>query len=325
MQIEIERVNIGDSRRGVDKATVEKLAESMTQVGLLNPITIDHGYNLIAGAHRVEAAKKLGWKLIDCTMIDIEDLQAKLAELDENLVRNQGTVIEQGEWLAEKKKIYEQLHPETKKGISQAAGMNKAIGNVSDNLSPTLNVSEINSLTTDKSFVTDTAEKTGLSKRTIEQSIQIAENLAPEVKAFAKEIGITKTNALDLARKPQEDQKRIVDPIRSFVATVAPEERKETAQRLLGKELRPNKRTEDYAAPAIKTEEVESIRNKYTSAIKQPAHLEMKQENIECFVEQSMRYGILDTLTTMIDRAIENLKTVRGFMLNPKSTGGYLS
>ena len=78
-------------------------------------------------------------------------------------------MIEQGEWLAEKKRIYEELHPETKQGVSGGWHNNKGKRLENDNLS----------------FSRDTAEKTGLSERTIQRSIQIAENLAPEVKAFA--------------------------------------------------------------------------------------------------------------------------------------------
>ncbi len=67
------------------------------------------------------------------------------------------------------KEIYELLHPETKQGIAQAIGMNKAISNdVSEIISPT--------------FSEDTAVKTGLTSRTIQQEVQISSNLTPEIK-----------------------------------------------------------------------------------------------------------------------------------------------
>ena len=291
MEIEVSKVIIGDSRRAIDGATVEKLADSMKQVGLLNPITIDYEYNLIAGAHRIAAAKKLGWEQIPCTMLDIEDLQAKLAELDENLVRNNGNVIEQGEWLAEKKRIYEHLHPETKHGACGNKG-----GKILEN--------EINS------FSTDTAEKTGLSKRTIEQSIQIAENLVPEVKEFAKEIGINKTNALDLARKTPEEQRKIVEPIQRATQALEPEKRKETAHRMLNED--------------VEVETADAIRRTYTSAITKPSHLEMKPENVQVFYEQIEKYGDVTMYITMIDRAVKNLQQIKEVFLHPKR-GGILS
>ena len=50
--------------------------------------------------------------------------------------------------------IYEELHPETKAGQSQANAMNKAIGNVSANIAPT--------------FTANTASATGKSERAVE-------------------------------------------------------------------------------------------------------------------------------------------------------------
>ena len=304
MEVRILDIKNTESRRQIDRNTVEKLAESMRQVGLLNPVTIDWGRNLIAGAHRVAAAKQLGWSVIPCTMIDVEGLQAKLAELDENLVRNQGSVIEQGEWLAEKKRIYEELHPETKQGGDRG---NQYKGKCQ---------SEINS------FCQDTAEKTGLSKRTIEQSIQIAENLTPEVKEFAKEVDLNKTNALELARKEPEEQRKIIEPIRSFVATVAPEERKETAHRLLNENLRGEK--VGAGDPVIaEIERVHKIFNTYNNAVLKPALLFMEPEHIAIYRSELIKDGDLNDTRQKIDMAVENLKALKEQLTVP--SGGYLS
>lgn len=308
MNIEIDWVIVEESRRNIDWGVVDKLVESIKEIGLLNPITIDEGYKLIAGAHRLAAAKKLGWTQIPCTMINIEDLQAKLAELDENLVRNQGSVIEQGEWLAEKKRIYEELHPETKANVAGGIARQKT---ASDKMSLAKTATaEI------PSFVADTAEKTGLSERTIERTIQIANNLDPEVKEFAKTADIPKTTALQLARKPPEEQKKIVAPIRSFVQTIPEEERPKTAQRLLSKELMPKSTVEIDSAHAIW--------QTYTAAVKKPAHLEMTPENIRVFYDFVLEYGQLDIYLSMMDRAILYIQQLRDFFLHPtdKAEGG---
>ena len=89
--------------------------------------------SLIAGLHRLEAARILGWTEIECTVCGLEGLQAELAEIDENVVRTALSTIEYGELLERRREIYESLYPETKAGLAQAAGMNRAIGNnVSD-------------------------------------------------------------------------------------------------------------------------------------------------------------------------------------------------
>ena len=90
---------------------------------------------MIAGLHRLDAAKLLGWTEIECTVSSLEGLQAELAELDENFIRSELSTVEYGELLLRRKEIYEALHPETKKGPAQAAGMNRAVGNnVSDKM-----------------------------------------------------------------------------------------------------------------------------------------------------------------------------------------------
>ena len=68
----------------------------------------------------------------------------------------QPTVAEQGEWFAEKKRIYEELHTETKAVTGKELVQKR--WNTSDNLSPVC----------EKSFVQDTAEKkhVGTNNRT---------------------------------------------------------------------------------------------------------------------------------------------------------------
>ena len=151
MRIQITEIKIAPGRQEADPDGIQELADSISQVGLINPITIDQEHILIAGLHRLEAAKLLGWAEIECTVSSLEGLLAELAEVDENVVRKGLSAVEYGNLLLRRKQIYEALHPETKAGLSHAAGMNRAVGN---------NVAE-NFSATSKSFVLDTAEKTG--------------------------------------------------------------------------------------------------------------------------------------------------------------------
>ncbi|WP_316246290.1 ParB N-terminal domain-containing protein [Treponema phagedenis] len=73
-------------RREVDN--IEKLAESMKQYGLLNPIILTGEFVLIAGERRLRAAKLLGWQTIEATIIDIENkIHALEIEIEENVQR----------------------------------------------------------------------------------------------------------------------------------------------------------------------------------------------------------------------------------------------
>ena len=80
---------------------------------MMNPITVDADYTLVAGLHRLEAAKLLGWTEVECTVCELDRLHAELAEIDENVVRTGLSDLELSELLARRKKIYETLHPST--------------------------------------------------------------------------------------------------------------------------------------------------------------------------------------------------------------------
>ncbi len=198
MKIKISNIKINPGRREAAPEAVQELARSIAAVGLLNPITLDQNYTLIAGLHRLEAAKLLGWTEIECSVTSMDGLQAELAEIDENIVRAGLSRQEMGEQFLRRKEIYEMLHPETKAGAAQAVGMNLAIGNnVSAKLAPT---------TKAKPFVQDTAEKTGMSKRTISRLLQIANNLSGDARRIVEANDMTQDTALKISRLPYHHQ-----------------------------------------------------------------------------------------------------------------------
>lgn len=146
MQISIDSVQHIKRIRAADSGKVTSLSDSIQQLGLLNPITVRPDYRLIAGLHRLEACKRLGWKSISAIVIDYAatnddetaELYAELAEMDENLIRNDLTELHQGIQHARRKVIYETLHPTAKAGTAQGIGLNKAVGNnVAENISVT--------------------------------------------------------------------------------------------------------------------------------------------------------------------------------------------
>ena len=209
MKIKIVEIKVGDNRREIDEANVANLMKSIREVGLINAITVTQGNKLIAGAHRLEACKRLGWAEIECNVAELDGLKAELAEIDENLIRHNLNHIDEGEQLLRKKEIYEMLYPETKAGAAQAIGMNRAVGN---------NVAEFGSATSKKSFVDDSAEKMQMTPRAIRKKIQVARDLSPEVKTIVKQHGISEKNSLKLARiKEPEKQKEAAEKLASGI------------------------------------------------------------------------------------------------------------
>lgn len=198
MRILISEIKINPGRREALPERVAELAKSIAEVGLLNPVTLDRANTLIAGLHRLEAAKLLGWSEVDCTVSSLEGLQAELAEIDENFVRTDLSAIEYGEILLRRKEIYEALHPETIPTNQGGPFRGNQHQVVSDKMTQTT-----------KSFVEDTAEKLGVGKRTVERQIQTAKNMTPEAKAIIRDSGakVTKKDAMKLSRLEPEQQK----------------------------------------------------------------------------------------------------------------------
>ena len=216
MRIPISEIKINLGRREALPERVAELAKSITEVGLLNPITLDKSNTLSAGLHRLEAAKLLGWAEVDCTVSSLEGLQAELAEIDENFVRTDLSAIEYGDLLLRRKEIYEALHPETKHG--------------GDRTSEKIKCAKC-TLDSERSFVNDTAEKLGVNPSTIRRQVQTAKNMTPEAKAIIRDSGakVTKKDAMKLSRLKPEQQKDAASQlaaqeIRSMAEYQPPEE-----------------------------------------------------------------------------------------------------
>lgn len=194
MRIQIREIKINPGRREASPERVAELAKSIAEVGLINPITLDRAKTLIAGLHRLEAAKLLGWAEVDCTVSSLEGLQAELAEIDENFVRTDLSAIEYGDLLLRRKEIYEALHPETRNGGDRKSEKIRSAKCTSD---------------FSKSFVNDTAEKLGVNPSTIRRQVQTAKNMTPEAKTIIRDSGakVTKKDAMKLSRLKPEQQK----------------------------------------------------------------------------------------------------------------------
>lgn len=199
MLVKISEIKKANNRRKVDYTKVDETAESIKLIGLLNPITITKDMVLIAGAHRLEAAKKLGWTEIESNIVELDGLMAELAEIDENLIRNDLHFVERGENLMRRKAIYEELYPETKAtGAGGAFRGNQHI--------------EVNAESA-PSFIDDTATKAGVSSRVIHEEIQIARDLTPSAKEVIINANIPKNEALKLARLDSQKQEIIASKI----------------------------------------------------------------------------------------------------------------
>mgnify|MGYP000918384156 CR=1 FL=1 len=198
MEINIETIEVEQRKRQLDAAKVADLAHSITAIGLLNPITVtqtDGRYRLVSGYHRLEAVKLLGWQTIQANIFDGDGLMTELAEIDENLIRNDLTVLEQSIELRRRNEILEELG-------QRAPAYRPEKG---ETVSP-LKTTE------------DIAREIGLGERSTQYRLQIANNIVPEVveQLFGnEEVAESTTQLLTVARMPKEMQIKIGEKIAS--------------------------------------------------------------------------------------------------------------
>ncbi|WP_017317840.1 ParB/RepB/Spo0J family partition protein [Mastigocladopsis repens] len=189
--VPIDQIKIGLNRRPINGDKVEELKESIQANGLLNPITVDRKLNLIAGLHRLTACQLLGLEKIECNIVDYEDAdQARLAEIDENFIRNELKPLERAELLLERQKILDRL------GLMAKAGDNQHTLKGGEIISPPPK--------TNLEF----AKAIGYSERSLQHDKQIAKDIHFEVKQKIKGTAIAdiKTELIRIARTGSKER-----------------------------------------------------------------------------------------------------------------------
>jgi hypothetical protein len=195
-KVNISDIIVGDRKRELGDIT--PLARSINEIGLLNPITTLKDGTLVAGYHRLEACKSLGWTQIDVIVVELSELDAELAEIDENLIRNDLHWFDRDKQLARRKEIYEIKHPTTKHGGDRKSDEAKSNGN-NFHLIP--------------SFTEDTSAKIGVTDRTIRSSIQRANTFTEEQGEVFKRAAIPQTDATKLARLEEPQRNAVIKTI----------------------------------------------------------------------------------------------------------------
>ena len=162
---------VPDNRlRPIDPDYAAQIADSIVKIGLQHPIIVRQMANgmfeLISGLHRLAALDLLGIDHITASVVDknLSDSQMRLMEIDENLCRHKLTPLDRMRFLAERKRVYEQLYPETKRGVAGATKLHKKCA--TDTMSVTC-------------FTESTAEKLDISERTIRRCVAAYTALEP--------------------------------------------------------------------------------------------------------------------------------------------------
>lgn len=193
--VDIALVSDGQRLREISEAQVASLMESIADIGLLNPITVYpseiqdgavavDGFGLIAGAHRLEACRRLGLAEIPAHVVELGELERQIAECDENLCGTKLTPSEKALFTKRRKQAYEALHPETRHGENQHSRS-----------------CQIGDSTSAERFTADTAAKTGESERVVQRNAERGERISQEALEVIRGTDLDKGTYLDQIKK----------------------------------------------------------------------------------------------------------------------------
>lgn len=183
--LDVAAIETHGDRRAVQADKVDALVASIEKIGLKTPISVryysdrpewakpgetDDALVLIAGAHRLAAAKQLGWSKVECFVhYEGDEIDAGLWEIDENLCRSELTEAEEARCLAKRKDLWaarEEREAEAESRVGKV--FPPEIGNKKPPPAK-------------KGFAAETAEVTGQSKRSINSKVERGTAIAPDV------------------------------------------------------------------------------------------------------------------------------------------------
>lgn len=200
-QVPVGDIIVRSRLRPVSDAAVESLITSIGELGVMKDAVHlrkrKEGLFLMAGAHRLEAATRLGWATIPAKIwADVTDDWALLMEVDDNIAGAELNPLDTAVFLATRKKIYERLHPEAK--AKTGAALAHARWNAADIMSVA-------------SFAKATAEKFGIDERHVRRLVSLGGSLEPQeamdLRAAPRQV--TLKDLGDIAKMPRLGKERM--------------------------------------------------------------------------------------------------------------------
>lgn len=161
--IKIEDIDATNRKRPVKDSVAEQLAESIQARGQRQPVEVvaqirGKKYRLISGGHRHRACEIAEIKTIFATVLSGTALQLHCDELLENFERNELSMLERAEGLAELKALFQEAHPEAKNGGDRTTEQFAKLANWTDTI----------------------VERFSFSGRTVDRCVAIGEKLSKE-------------------------------------------------------------------------------------------------------------------------------------------------
>lgn len=206
VDVELQLCYPSPRAREIDRKAVEALAASIKDVGLLSAITVRKvqksrngifcdAFEVIAGMHRVKAFRWLQKTHIPAVIVEVDDLRAELMLIDENLRRNDLTTAERSAQQARRKRIWQELHPETKRGGDR--------GN--QHTCPKLANGQVGQEPPVKRYDAAAEDATGDSARKVRRDVHRGEALGDDALAKVARTSLDKGEELDALAKLKKE------------------------------------------------------------------------------------------------------------------------
>lgn len=112
-ELRLDEIDIGERLRKFNPTAAAAIRESVRERGVIQPIVVrqmEGAMKLIAGLHRLEVTRELGRETIKAYLVTCDHIEARLAEIDENLSREVLDDAEEAGLMAARLVYFRKLH-----------------------------------------------------------------------------------------------------------------------------------------------------------------------------------------------------------------------
>lgn len=173
LDLPIAAISVGNRLRDADQEAVKRIAASMNEIQQISPIEVmedqDGRYHLVAGLHRLEAAKLNNEQTIRAVLFGGDEFTAKLREIDENLHRAELSAYDEATFLTARYNLW------ASEKAAKAWGGDRRSSKWRDQIGQAVHVEKTSGKT---KFYAETAAALGVSEKTIIRALDRRKKLA---------------------------------------------------------------------------------------------------------------------------------------------------
>lgn len=195
VRLPLDQIKIGTRLRRVSDAQVENLLLMAEDTGITTPIHVRKNgtaYELIDGAHRLEATRRLGLPDIAALVVECRQDEARAMEASNNLGAARMTPLQTAVFAASWKRDYYAAHPDRSPGVFKG---NRHTGNL---------------VTAETALTSAICEAFGIKERRAYRILSVGERLGvAEVGLLERAARIVSLDELEALSKVNEPEERL--------------------------------------------------------------------------------------------------------------------